>query len=179
MLPHAWLAEEWAVPTEKSIRGAGDGMGRVGHPLAGRAGSADVPSVSREIRALVCHMARANPLWGAPCIDGELAKLGIEISQRTVGRLLPRRARLRSQSLRAFLENHVRELASMDFFFVPTATFRVLFVLIILAHERRRIVHFAVTDSTTAAWTGQQIVEAFPNDSSPELATVDAVAIAQ
>ena len=112
-------------------------------------------------------MARANPLWGAPRIHGELTKLGIEISQRTVGRLLPRRRRPRSQSWRAFLENHVRDLASMDFFVVPTATFRVLLVLIILAHKRRRIVHFAVTDSPTAAWTAQQVAEAFPWEQAP------------
>ncbi len=86
------------------------------------------PTVSREIRALVCHLARANPLWRALRIHGELAKLGIEISQRTVGRLLPRRGRPRSQWWRGFLENQVGVLASMDFFVVPTATFRALFV---------------------------------------------------
>jgi hypothetical protein len=80
---------------------------------------------------------------------------------------MPRRPKSPSQNWRTFLQNHVLDLVSVDFFVVPTATFRVLFVLIILAHERRRIVHFAVTDSPTAAWTGQQIIEAFPNDSAP------------
>ncbi len=137
MLPHAWLAEEWAVPTEKSIRGAGDGMGRVGHPLAGRAGSADVPSVSREIRALVCHMARANPLWGAPRIHGQLTSRSR--SARSAGFCRAEGVRGHSRGARSW---RTMFLASMDFFVVPTATFRALFVLLILAHERRLIVQF-------------------------------------
>lgn len=112
-------------------------------------------------------MALANPLWGAPRIHGELLKLGIAVSQRTVGRLLPRRRRPRSQSWRTFLDNHVRDLVSMDFLVVPTATFRVLFVLVILSHERRRIAHLAVTDSPTAAWTAQRVAEAFPWNEVP------------
>src|SRR5262245_17432626 len=107
-------------------------------------------------------MALANPLWGAPRIHGELLKLGIDISQRAVGRLMPRRMRPPSQSWRTFLENHVRDLIALDFFVVPTATFRILFVLIALAHHRRRVLHFAVTDSPTACWTAQQLVDAFP-----------------
>src|SRR5262245_35475657 len=107
-------------------------------------------------------MALANPLWGAPRIHGELLKLGINISQRAVGRLMPRRMRPPSQSWRTFLENHVRDLIALDFFVVPTATFRILFVLIALAHHRRRVLHFAVTDSPTACWTAQQLVDAFP-----------------
>jgi hypothetical protein len=77
-------------------------------------------------------MADANPLWGAPRIHGELMKLGIEISERTVSRLLPERRKPPSQTWRTFLENHVNELISIDFFTVPTATFRVLFVLVVL-----------------------------------------------
>jgi putative transposase len=112
-------------------------------------------------------MALANPLWGAPRIHGELLKLGLDISQRTVGRLMPRRAKPASQTWRTFLQNHVADLASVDFFVVPTVTFRVLFVFLVLLHRRRRVVHFNVTDSPTAAWTAQQIVEAFPHDSAP------------
>ena len=112
-------------------------------------------------------MALANPTWGAPRIHGELLKLGIPLSQRAVGRLLPRRRRPPSQTWRTFLENHVKSLVSLDFFTVPTATFRVLFVLVILAHDRRRVVHFNVTDSPGAAWTAQQRVEAFPWDTAP------------
>ena len=107
-------------------------------------------------------MTEANPLWGAPRIHGELGKLGIAVSERTVSRLLGRRRRPPSQTWRTFLTNHVASLVSMDFFTVPTLTGRVLFVLVLLTHHRRRIVHLAVTEHPTAAWTAQQIIEAFP-----------------
>jgi transposase InsO family protein len=112
-------------------------------------------------------MAAANPLWGAPRIHGELLKLGIEISERTVSRLLPKRRPKPSQAWRTFLANHVRDLVSIDFFTVPTVRLRVLFVLVVLAHHRRRVVHFNVTEHPTAAWTAQQLVNAFPEDSAP------------
>jgi transposase InsO family protein len=112
-------------------------------------------------------MAAANPLWGAPRIHGELLKLGLEISERTVSRLLPRNRRPPSQTWKTFLDNHVGELVSIDFFTVPTATFRVLFVLVVLAQRRRSVVHFNVTEHPTAAWTVQQIREAFPEDRAP------------
>lgn len=112
-------------------------------------------------------MANANPLWGAPRVHGELLKLGIEISERTVTRWMPKRQKPPSQTWRAFLDNHIGELVSIDFFTVPTATFRVLFVLIILAHDRRRIMHFNVTEHPTAEWTSQQMVEAFCGGDSP------------
>jgi transposase InsO family protein len=113
-------------------------------------------------------VARANPLWGAPRIHGELLKLGIEIGERTVSALMPRAPRKRpSQTWRTFLTNHVGTLASVDFFTAPTATFRVLYVFVVLAHDRRRVLHFNVTEHPTAAWTAQQIVEAFPEDRVP------------
>jgi hypothetical protein len=112
-------------------------------------------------------MAAANRLWGAPRIHGELLKLGIEISERTVSRLLPRKRRPPSQSWKTFLDNHVSELVPVDFFTVPTATFRVLFVLVLLAHPRRRLVHFNVTEHPTAEWTAQQVRETFPEDRAP------------
>jgi len=112
-------------------------------------------------------MALANPLWGAPRIHGELLKLGFDVSQRTVAGLMPRRPKPPSQTWRTFLQNHVADLVSVDFFVVPTATFRILYVFVVLLHHRRRVVHFNVTDSPTAAWTAQQIVEAFPDDSAP------------
>ena len=125
------------------------------------------PGISRELRDLVCKMAAANPLWGAPRIHGELLKLGLEVSERTVSRLMPKRRKPPSQSWRAFLANHVNELISIDFFTVPTATFRVLFVLVVLAHHRRRVLQFNVTGHPTALWTGQQIIETFPEDTVP------------
>src|SRR5467141_5103044 len=132
-----------------------------------RRGRIGRPPVDCEVAKLVRTMALANPLWGAPRIHGELLKLGLNISQRTVGRLMPRRAKPPSQTWRTFLQNHVADLVSVDFFVVPTATFRILYVFVVLLHHRWRVVHFNVTDSPTAAWTAQQIVEAFPDDSAP------------
>jgi putative transposase len=120
------------------------------------------PPVDAEIRTLVTRMATANPLWGAPRIHGEILKLGIDVAERTVSRLMPKRRPQPSQTWRTFLINHVQGLVSIDFFTVPTARLRVLFVLVVLAHHRRRVVHFNVTEHPTARWTAQQIVEAFP-----------------
>jgi transposase InsO family protein len=112
-------------------------------------------------------MKRANPLWGAPRIHGELLKLGIDIGERTVSRLLPKPVKPPSQTWRTLLENHARDIVPLDFFTVPTLGFRVLFILIVLSHERRRVVHFNVTENPTAFWTAQQLLEAFPDDSAP------------
>ena len=112
-------------------------------------------------------MARANPLWGAPRIHGGLQKLGLEISQATVSKYLVRRRTPPSQTGRTFLDNHIGSLVSVDFFTVPTVLFKVLFVFVVLAHNRRRVVHVNVTDAPTARWTAQQLVEAFPWDTAP------------
>jgi putative transposase len=101
-------------------------------------------------------MQQANPLWGAPWIHAELLKLGLHLSQATVARYMRRSAKPPSLDWRTILRNHAPQLASMDFFTVPTATFRVLFVLVILSHDRRRIVHVNVTAHPTAEWTTQQ-----------------------
>ena len=112
-------------------------------------------------------MAEANVGWGAPRIHGELLKLGIEVSERTVSRLMPKRSAAPSQTWRTFLDNHVRDLVSIDFFTVPSARLRVLFVFIVLSHERRRVIHFNITEHPTAAWAAQQMIEAFPEDQAP------------
>jgi putative transposase len=125
------------------------------------------PGTQAELRALIHTMAGANPTWGAPRIHGELLKLGFTISQATVSRLLPITRRPPSQTWRTFLANHASQIIAADFFVVPTVTFRLLFVLIILSHERRRLVHIAVTAHPTAAWTAQQLREAFPHDDAP------------
>jgi putative transposase len=122
-------------------------------------------------------MSRANPLWGAPRIHGELQKLGIEISQATVSKYVGRPNRPPSQTWRTFLDNHIRSLVSVDFFTVPTVTFKVLFVFVVLAHHRRRVVHCNVTDAPTAAWTAQQIVEAFPWETAPRYVLRDRDAV--
>src|SRR5713226_235750 len=132
-----------------------------------RRGRMGRPRVSAELADRVRTMALANPLWGSPRIHGELLKLGFDVSQRSVSRLMPRRPKRPSQTWRTFLQNHVLDLVSVDFFVVPTATFRVLYVFVVLLHHRRRVVHFNVTDSPTAAWTAQQLIEAFPDDSAP------------
>ena len=120
------------------------------------------PPISPEIRDLILKMARANPLWGAPRIHGELLKLGIKISERTVpSQISSRRVKPPSQTWRTFLKNHMMDLVSIDFFTVPTATFRILFVLVVLSHSRRKVVHFNVTSNPTGRWTAQQIVKRF------------------
>ncbi len=124
--------------------------------------SAGRPRVYRELRQLVRRMANANPLWGAPRVHGELLKLGVDVSERTVSRLMPHRRRPPSQTWRTFLHNHLASLVALDFFTVPTITGGVLFVLVVLAHERRRILHINVTTHPTSAWTRQQLREAFP-----------------
>lgn len=105
--------------------------------------------------------------WGAPRIHGELLKLGIDISQATVSKYMVRLRKPPSQTWRTFLSNHTECLAAMDFFTVPTAGFRVLYVFIVLNHDRRQVAHFNVTEHPTARWTAQQLTEAFPFDTAP------------
>ena len=119
------------------------------------------PQVGADVRRLVREMALANPLWGAPRIHGELLKLRFEVSERTVSRLMPRRQKPPSQSWRTFLTNHLDSTVAVDFFAVPTLTCRILFVFVVLAHDRRRILHVNVTRHPTSAWTRQQLRETF------------------
>ena len=113
-------------------------------------------------------MWQANPTWGSPRIQAELAKLGIRISESTVRRYRPKHRHTRSaQTWKTFLRNHAQALVAIDFFTVPTATFRVLYVFLVLAHERRRVLHFNITQAPSAAWTAQQVVEAFPFTTPP------------
>jgi hypothetical protein len=125
------------------------------------------PSVSGEVRDLIRRMSLANPRWGAPRIHGELLKLGIQVSQATVAKDMVRHRNPPSQTWRTFLKNHIQNLVSADFFVVPTITFRLLFVFVILSHDRRRAIHFAVTTNPTAEWTARQLLEAFPWDVAP------------
>ena len=121
----------------------------------------------RDVRDLIRKMSQANPLWGAPRIHGELLKLGIGVCETTIAKYMVRASKPPSQAWRAFLNNHLTQIAAVDFFVVPTITYRILFVFVVLAHERRRIVHFNVTAHPTAEWTAQQITEAFPWDTAP------------
>lgn len=108
-----------------------------------------------------------EPTWGAPRIHGELLKLGIDVSQATVTKYMGRQRRPPSQTWRTFLTNQVGQIVAADLFVVPTATCRVLFVLVLLAHERQRVAQVAVTARPTARWTAQQLREAFPWDTAP------------
>jgi putative transposase len=125
------------------------------------------PSVDREIRKLIRDISGANPLWGAPRIHGELLKLGIEISQATVAKYMVRRRGTPSPTWRSFLRNQAAGIAAIDMFVVASASFRLLYVMIVLNHDRRRIVRFDVTRNPTAGWLARQITEAFPWDTAP------------
>jgi transposase InsO family protein len=132
-----------------------------------RAGKCGRPCVSRETRELIRQMSKANPLWGAPRIHGELLKLGIEVSQATVAKYMSRQGKPPSQTWRTFLENHVEQIVATDFLVVRTVSFRLLFVFVVVGHHRRHAIHFNVTTHPTAEWTARQIAEAFPWDSAP------------
>jgi putative transposase len=125
------------------------------------------PHVDPEIRTLIRRMCDENVTWGAPRVQAELALLGHDVSQATVAKYMKRRAGPPSQTWRTFLKNHMPETAAIDFFVVPTVTFRLLYGFVVLRHERREIVHFAVTANPTAAWTARQVTEAFPWDEAP------------
>jgi len=118
-------------------------------------------------RSKVYGVPPENPSWGSPRIVAELKKLGIQVAKSTVEKYMVRPRKPSSPTWRTFLDSHVKDLVSIDFFVVPTVTFKILFVFVILAHHRRRVVHFSVTEHPTAVWTAQQIVEAFPWDSAP------------
>ena len=113
-------------------------------------------------------MSEANTGWGSPRIVGELRKLGIDVAKSTVEKYRARSRKPPSSTWKVFLNNHVKDLVSIDFFVVPTVRFKVLFVLVVLAHHRRRVVHFNITEHPTAQWTAQQIIEAFPWDTTPK-----------
>ncbi len=125
------------------------------------------PRIPKEIRDLFREVSLVNPLWGAPRIHGELLKLGIEVAQATVAKYMARGQRPPSQSWKTFLRNHAEGIASIDFFVVSTATFRLLFGLVVLRHDRRCLAHVAVTAHPTADWVARQISEAFPWDTAP------------
>ncbi len=142
-----------------------------------RHGQPGRPVVTREARDLVRKMCWENPGWGAPRIHGELLKLGIDIGETSVSKYMVRHRNPPSQTWRTFLENHVSQLVSVDFFTVPTIRFQVLYVFLVLAHDRRRILHFNVTAHPTAEWTGQQLRNAFPYDKVPRYLLRDRDAI--
>ncbi len=132
-----------------------------------RAGKSGRPRIQPQIRDLIRRMSRENPLWGAPRILSELLLLGHQVAERTVAKYMVRIRNPPSQTWRTFLANHVPDIAACDFFTVPTAAFRVLYVFLILRHDRRQVVHFNVTEHPYAEWAAQQVVDAFPYDDIP------------
>jgi putative transposase len=125
------------------------------------------PTIAKEVRDLIRTMWQINPTWGAPRIVGELRKLGIEVAKSTVEKYRVQLREPPAPTWKTFLNNHMQDLVSLDFFIVPTVTYKVLFVLLILTHQRRRVVHFNVTEHPTAEWTTQQVIDAFPWDEAP------------
>jgi putative transposase len=132
-----------------------------------RRGRIGRPPVAKAIRNLIRTMSDANPTWGSPRIVGELRELGIEVAKSTVETYRVRRHKPPSPTWRTFLASHATELVAIDFFTVATVRFEILFVLVVLAHDRRRVRHFGITGHPTAAWTAQQLVEAFPWETAP------------
>jgi len=132
-----------------------------------RRGQPGRPLISGEVRDPIRTMCRENTGWGAPRIHGELLKLGIDIGETSVSKYMVRSGKPPSQTWRTLLGNHLTQMVSIDFFTVPTLRFQVLYVFLVLAHDRRRIPHFNVTAHPTAEWTGQQLREAFPFDQLP------------
>ena len=125
------------------------------------------PKVSAELRTLIREMSRANPLWGAPRIHGELLKLGFEVAQSTVAKYMVRRRGPPSQGWKTFLRNHVPDIGAIDLFVVPTVGFKLLYGLVIIRLQRRHLVWINVTANPTADWIARQITEAFPWEQAP------------
>ena len=132
-----------------------------------RAGNAGRPPIEREIRDLIRRISRENPTLGAPRILSELLLLDYSVAEGTVAKYMVRARKPPSQTWRTFLANHVPDIAACDFFTIPTVTFRVLYVFIVLRHDRRQIVHFNVTSHPYAEWATQQIIDAFPYEEAP------------
>ncbi len=135
------------------------------------------PRIDPEIRHLIRCMCQSNPIWGAPRVHGELLKLGIDVSEATVSKYMIKRRGPPSQTWRTFLANHAKDIIALDFFTVPTATFRILFILIILSHDRRRILHVNVTKHPTAAWAARQLLAACGLEDEPRYLLRDRDAI--
>jgi len=120
------------------------------------------PKIPQAQIDLIKQIADDNPLWGAPRIHGEMLKLGFDLSETTVQRYMPKRPqRTTRQRWKTFLKNHSVEINSLDFFVVPTITFKLIHVLVFPSHDRRRIIHFNVTDHPSAEWASQQLRNAF------------------
>ncbi|MGH7320847.1 MAG: IS3 family transposase [Candidatus Rokuibacteriota bacterium] len=135
------------------------------------------PRLDPELRDLIQRMARENPTWGRRRIQAELALLGYSVAELTVAKYMQRTSPRPSPTWRAFLATHAREIIAVDFFLVPTLTFRLLFVFVGLRHDRRELIHVNVTDHPTAGWAARQLIEAFPEETAPKYLLRDRDAI--
>ncbi len=126
------------------------------------------PVLDPELRCLIRRMQSENVTWGAPRIHGELLKLGYDVCEATVSKYMRRIQKPPSQSWRTFIANHREAIAAVDFHTVPTVSFNVLHVFVVIEHARRRVLHINVTAHPTAKWIAQQITEAFPFDTAPK-----------
>jgi transposase InsO family protein len=135
------------------------------------------PPLDAKLRKLIRRMARENPSWGRRRIQAELALLGYEVAELTVAKYMHRTSPRPSPTWRVFLTAHARDIVAVDFFLVPTLTFRLLFVFVVLRHDRRELLHLNVTDHPAAVWTARQLIEAFPDDSAPKFLLRDRDAI--
>ena len=142
-----------------------------------RAPSVGRPRLDPELRHLIQRMARENPTWGRRRIQAELALLGYTVAELTVAKYMQRTSPRPSPTWRAFLATHAREIVAVDFFLVPTLTFRLLFVFIGLRHDRRELIYVNVTDHPTARWAARQLIEAFPEETAPKYLLRDRDAI--
>ena len=169
-----WAARLILVQPETVVRWHRDRFQRHWSGLSRRNSGPGRPGVDKEIRGLIRRMTLEND-WGAPRIHGELAKLGLTVSEATVSRYMPRRPPNPDvvQRWLAFLRNHVEGIAAMDFFTLPTASLRVLYCWFVTHHQHRRILHFNATFNPNAAWVIQQLREAFPYDAAPRYLIFD------
>ncbi len=131
------------------------------------------PRLDTEIRHLIRRMAQENPTWGRRRIEAELALLGYAVAELTVAKYMHRTSPRPSPTWRVFLTAHARDIVAVDFFLVPTLTFRLLFVFVVLRHDRREILNINVTDHPAAGWAAQQLIEAFPGASAPNFLLPD------
>jgi len=135
------------------------------------------PRLDAALRQLIRRMARENPTWGRRRIQAELALLGYPVAELTVAKYMRRSSPRPSPAWRAFLASHLRDTVAIDFFLVPTLTFRLLFVFVVLRHDRRELLHVNVTDHPSAVWAARQIIETFPEETAPKYLLRDRDAI--
>ena len=132
------------------------------------------PKIPQEQIDLIRQMANENSTWGAPRIHGEMLKLGFDISESSVIRYMPKKPRKgNGQRWKTFLQNHASQIVALDFFTVPTVSFRILYVLVFLSHDRRKLIHFNVTDHPTSEWTTQQLRNALYDQNTPRFLIMD------